>query len=289
MILNSARGVAALSLAPLVSSCQSGPSRSAGKPLKGFRIGACDWSLGKSSDPGSFEVARQLGLDGLQVNIGGVKNDLHLRKPDVQKIFLDAARKNKMEIASLCILDLNSVPYKSDPRTEQWVFDGIDVCSSLGARVFMIPFFGRADLRNDEEGVKVAVERLKGVAPKAEKAGVIIGLESQLSAEQHMDIINRVGSPAVKVYYDVGNSHKNGYDIYEEIRMLGSRNLCEFHAKDYGSLFGQGKVAFKEVRGAMDDAAFRGWIQIEGAKPLGLELSYRHNAEYLRGIFPRKV
>jgi L-ribulose-5-phosphate 3-epimerase len=155
--------------------------------------------------------------------------------------------------------------------------------------VVMLPFFGRGDLRDDEVGAAVVVERLKRVAPKAEKAGVIIGLESQLSAEQHLDIINRVGSPAVKVYYDVGNSHKNGYDIYEEIRMLGSRHLCEFHAKDYRHLFGQGKVDFEEVRRAMDDAGYRGWIQIEGARPLGLEASYRHNAEYLRSIFPRKV
>ncbi|MHC4623413.1 MAG: sugar phosphate isomerase/epimerase family protein, partial [Planctomycetota bacterium] len=93
----------------------------------------------------------------------------------------------------------------------------------------------------------------------------------------------------VKVYYDVGNSHRNGYDIYEEIRMLGSARLCEFHAKDYGNLFGQGKVDFAEVRRAMDDAGYRGWIQIEGSKPLGLQESYRHNAEYLRSIFPRKV
>ena len=36
-----------------------------------------------------------------------------------------------------------------------------------------------------------------------------------------MDIIDRVGSPAVKVYYDLGNSHKHGYDIYQDQRTLG--------------------------------------------------------------------
>jgi len=291
MILSTARTVAGLSSALLAGSCRPGPSQLSPDTShkQGFRIGACDWSLGKSSDPGSFALARRLGLDGVQVNIGGVKNDLHLRRPEVQKTFLEAARKNQMEIASLCVLDLNAVPYKSDPRTEQWVADSIDVCTALGAKVFMIPFFGKADLRNDEAGTAVVVERLKRIAPRAEKAGVIIGMESQLSAEQHLDIINRVGSPAVKVYYDVGNSHKNGYDIYEEIRLLGSQHLCEFHAKDYEYLFGRGGIAFKQVRQAMDDAGFRGWIQIEGAKPLGLETSYRQDAEYLRSIFPREV
>ncbi|HUW18177.1 MAG TPA: sugar phosphate isomerase/epimerase family protein [Sedimentisphaerales bacterium] len=291
MMLNSARGAAGLSLAWISASCRSGSSGlSVGKSSKqGFKIGACDWSLGKSSDPGSFELARLIGLDGVQVNIGGVKNDLHLRKPEVQKAFLEEAKKNRMEIASFCLLDLNGVPYKSDPRTEQWVSDSIDVCKAMGVPVVMLPFFGKADLRNDEKGAEVVVERLKGVAPKAQKAGVTIGLESQLSAEEHLDIINRVGSPAVKVYYDVGNSHKNGYDIYTEIRLLGSRRLCEFHAKDYDNLFGRGKIDFKEVRRAMDDAGYRGWIQIEGAKPLGLAASYRNNAEYLRRIFPRKA
>lgn len=291
MMLNSARTVAGFSLALLTASCRSGSSElSHGKSLRrGFKIGACDWSLGKSSDPGSFELARRIGLDGVQVNIGGPANDLHLRRPEVQKGFLQAAKKNGMEIASLCILDLNSVPYKSDPRTEQWVADSIDVCRAMGVKVVMLPFFGKGDLRDDEKGIDVVVERLKRVAPEAEEAGVIIGLESWLSAEQHLDIINRVGSPAVKVYYDVCNSHKRGYDIYKEIRFLGSEHLCEFHAKDYGNLFGQGKIDFKEVRRAMDAAGFRGWIQIEGAKPLGLEASYRHNVRYLRSIFPPVV
>ncbi len=291
MMGNCLRGVAGLSLASLAASCESGGGWFAGdkSQKQGFRIGACDWSLGKSSDPGSFEVARAIGLDGVQVNLGGVKNNVHLRKPEVQKTFRDAAGKSGMEIASFCLLDLNRMPYKKDPHAEQWVSDSIDVCTAMRVEVVMLPFFGRGDLKNDEKGVDVVVERLKRVAPKAERAGVVIGLESQLSAEQHLDIINRVGSPAVKVYYDVGNSHRNGYDIYKEIRMLGSRHLCEFHAKDYGNLFGQGKVDFEEVRRAMDDAGYRGWIQIEGAKPLGLQESYRRNAQYLRTIFPRRA
>jgi len=288
MMFNSARAAAGLSLACLAGSCQSESTMH--RPChKGFKIGACDWALGKSSDPGSFAVARKIGLDGVQVNTGGVKNNMHLRKPHIQKQFLDAAGENGMEIASLCLLDLNGVPYKSDPRAEEWAADSIDVARAMNVPIVMLPFFGKADLRNDKEGADVVVKRLCRIAPKAEKAGVVVGIESWLSAREHMEIINRVGSRNVKVYYDVGNSHKAGYDIYGEIRSLGADNLCEFHAKDYKYLFGKGKVDFPEVRRAMDDAGYRGWIQIEGAKPLGLEESYTQNARYLRTIFPRKV
>ena len=88
------------------------------------------------------------------------------------------------------------------------------------------------------------------------------------------------------MYYDVGNSHTQGYDIYEEIRWLGNKQICGFHAKDYKFLFGQGKVNFPAVRMAMDDIGYRGWIHIEGAKPLGFKESFKQNEKYLRSIFP---
>jgi len=91
------------------------------------------------------------------------------------------------------------------------------------------------------------------------------------------------------VYYDVANSHKAGYDIYKEIRQLG-QNICEFHAKDYDDLYGKGSIDFEEVRRAMDDIGYRGWLVMEGTKmPLGVEESCRYDAEYLRSIFPKKV
>jgi L-ribulose-5-phosphate 3-epimerase len=46
-----------------------------------LRIGACDWSLGKSSDLGAFDLAKQIGLQGIQVNLGSEKNNMHLRQP----------------------------------------------------------------------------------------------------------------------------------------------------------------------------------------------------------------
>jgi L-ribulose-5-phosphate 3-epimerase len=228
-----------------------------------FKIGACDWSIGKMDNPEAFEVARQIGLDGVQVSLGTAANNMRLRQPQVQEQFKDAARKAGLEVASLAIGELNNVPYKKDPRTVDWVRDCIDTCQALGVKVVLLAFFGDGDLRDDKTGVDEVVRRLKAVAPRAEKAGVALGIESWLSAEQHLEIIDRVGSKAVRVYYDVCNSNDRGYDIYKEIRQLG-KLICEFHAKENGSLLGQGKVDFKKVRAAMEDIGYRGWIQIEG-------------------------
>jgi sugar phosphate isomerase/epimerase len=97
-----------------------------------------------------------------------------------------------------------------------------------------------------------------------------------------------VGSRAVQVYYDMGNSHKMGYDIYKEIRLLG-QHICEFHAKDYDGLFGKGTINFPEVRRAMDDIHYHGWIQIEGGSTRLSEEDVGYNERYLRTIFPKSA
>lgn len=251
-----------------------------------FKIGACDWSIGKMGDPAAFEVARQVGLDGVQVSLGTAANQMQLRRPDIQKQFLAAAAKAGLQVASLAIGELNEIPYKSDPRTIEWVSDSVDVCQALGIRVVLLAFFGNDDLRGDKPGIDEVVRRLKAVAPKAEKGGISLGIESWLNAEQHLEILDRVGSKAVKVYYDVCNSNDRGYDIYKEIRLLGHR-ICEFHAKENGALLGQGKVDFEKVRAAMDEIGYGGWIQIEGAIPSGQPMleSYQANCKFMRKIF----
>lgn len=121
------------------------------------------------ADPAAFEVAKQIGLDGVQVSLGTVANDMHLRQPVVQRQFQDAAKQAGLEIASLAIGEMNNIPYKSDPRTVTWVSDCIDACRALGVRVVLLAFFGNGDLREDKPGVDEVVKRLKAVAPKAER------------------------------------------------------------------------------------------------------------------------
>jgi sugar phosphate isomerase/epimerase len=262
---------------------------SAAPASRGFQIGACDWSIGKMGDPAAMTAAKEIGLDGVQVSLGTVKNDMQLRQASVQQQYREAVKATGVQVASLAIGELNEIPYKSDPRTVEWVSGSIDAGAALGCRVILLAFFGNGDLRDDRKGTDEVVRRLKAVAPKAEKAGVVLGVESWLSARDHMDILQRVGSPAVKVYYDVCNSTDRGYDIYEEIRWLGKQQaICEFHAKENGSLLGQGNVDFRKVRTAMDDIGYRGWIQIEGAVPRDAQMpdSYRKNLAFLRGLFP---
>jgi sugar phosphate isomerase/epimerase len=223
------------------------------------------------------------------VDMGDPQNGFPLLKRELQKNYLTTSKELQVEIASLALGTLNQFPYKSDPRAQHWVADSIEVSRAFGTHVVLIAFFGNGDLKNDKKGTEVVIQRFKEIAPQAEKAGVVLGIESWLSAEEHMAIVDKVGSSAVQVYYDMGNSHKMGYDIYQEIRFLG-KHICEFHAKDYDDLYGKGTINFPEVRRAMDDIGYSGWMQIEGTKtPLGVEESIGYDARYLRTIFPKNA
>ncbi len=286
MILKSARaaGIAALpGMAPLFGTAPAAEGK------RWFKIGACEWSLGKS-DPSCFELAKQIGLDGVQVNLGGQGDGLHLRRPEEQMAYRDAARTSGEEIASLAIAEFNSVPLASEPRAAVWLVDSLQTARALGVKVILLAFFGRGEVKPaDQEAMGRLVDVLKEVAPRAEKAGLILGIENYLGAEDNARILERVGSKAVQVYYDVGNSTDKGYDILKEIRFLGKDRLCEFHAKDGPHLRGKGRIDFRKVRDAIDDIGFSGWIQIEGAAPNGLVADYRADLAYLRSIFPREA
>ncbi len=240
----------------------------------------------------ALAVAKQLGLDGVQVSMGGVSadgtsGDLPLRRPEVQRAYREAADAHGVRLGGVALDVLNQVPYKSDPRTEQWVADSIDAAAALNVRVILMAFFDRGDLRNDDEGQAEVVRRLKRVAPKAERLGVVLGIESWLNAGEHIRILDAVGSRNVQVYYDVANATQMGHNVTAEIRQLGRDRICEFHAKENGFLLGQGRIDFPSVRQAMDDIGYTGWIQIEGAVPKGKPMleSYVENVRFMRVTF----
>ncbi len=254
----------------------------------GFQIGACDWSINSINKPESGEMGAKLGLDGVQVNLGNVANNMHLRNPKIQHEYLSNFKKNNIKFSGLAIGELNNIPYKSDNRTDEWVSNSLDVAKVLGVKTILLAFFGNNDLKNDETGTRTVIEKFKKVMPKAEQMGLTFGIESWLSAKEHLYIINEVKSPNLKVYYDVANSNHMGYNIYQEIRELGKQNMiCEFHAKENDFLLGSGRIDFQEVKKCMNEIGYKGWIQMEGAVPTGKPMfdSYIENRKFMKSVF----
>lgn len=281
-LTRSVSGLGALAVSPLLAAVAQAKDRAAP-----FKIGACDWSIGNTQKPEAFAVAKEIGLDGVEVSFSqpGSANDL--RDAAVRTKYQDACQATGLEICSLAMGMLNSIPYASDPRTEQWVADVVQVMPKLGVRRCLLAFFGNGDIKGDRAKQDEVIRRLKKIAPQAEKAGVVLGIESWMNADDHLRILDGVGSPAIQIYYDVCNMTDQGYDICKEIRQLGKDRICQIHIKENGFLIGQGKVDLPPVREAIADIGYRGWLVIEGATIRGKTLveCYQHNQKYLRTLF----
>ncbi len=245
----------------------------------------CSWSLG-GKDPSVCERAKRVGAEGIQLDLGNVANNAALRRPEVRRPYAEAARAAGIQIPSTAIVAYNQLPLKSEPKAAVWLHDAIEATRDLGARVHMICFFSKGELTEDQpREIERVVEVLREVAPRAEKAGVVLGIENTLTARANLAILDKVNSPAVQVWYDVGNTFGKGYDVPGEIRMLAGR-ICEFHIKDNPSLLGQGKVPFAEIAKAVHDINYRGWLMLETGSPnKDVEGDARRNLEFTKKVF----
>src|SRR5437868_5605435 len=211
-----------------------------------LRIGATDWNLRQEGKLEAIPLGKKIGFDGVQVSLGVGDTSLPLADKGLQKQYVTLARENKIAISGTCLNILHRNYLKNDKLGQKWVADSIPITKALGAKVVLLPFFGRGALKTHEEMDYVG-DFLKEIGPEAEKTGIILGLEDTISAEDNVRIMERAKSPAVKVYYDVGNSTNNGFDILKEIRWLGRHRICESHLKDNPHYMGEGKINFPAV------------------------------------------
>src|ERR1019366_113999 len=134
-----------------------------------FQLGVCDWTAGKRADPAALDVAKRAGLDGIMALMDYSPGPSPLLSPDRQKQYRTMAAKLEMGIGGLSLGALSPVPYKSDPRAQQWVADSIEVSRGIGTKIVLVPFFGdAADLKNDRKGTEAVIQRFKEIAPQAE-------------------------------------------------------------------------------------------------------------------------
>ncbi len=256
---------------------------SADAPKVRFKIGVTDWNLKQEGKLESISLAKQLGFDGVQISIGKGTEKLPLSDPALQKAFLDESKRVNLKIASLCLEILHRNCLKSDPLGQRWVADSISIAKAMHVRVVLLPFFGKCALTTPAEMDRVG-DILKELAPAAEKAGVILGLEDTISARDNVRIMDRTKSAAVLTYYDVGNSTGNGFEVVKEIRWLGKARICEVHLKDNPHYLGEGSIDFKAVIDALADIGFDGWAQLETDSPASVEADMRRNLKFIRGL-----
>jgi L-ribulose-5-phosphate 3-epimerase len=255
----------------------------ASSPVK-FRVGVTDWNLRLEGNPQSVALAKACGFDGVQVSLSNRPSGTDWVGPAVLDQMVAESKTQGVPLASVCLNILHRNYLKSDPVGIQRVADSIAMAKRVGVQVILLPFFGAGALKTPAEMDYVA-DVLKELGPQAQKAGVVLGLENTISARDNVRIMERSQSPAVKTYYDVGNSIKQGFDIIEEIRWLGNDRICEIHLKDNPHYMGEGPINFPAVIKALADIGFDKWAVLETESPSkDIQADMTRNLGYVRGL-----
>ncbi len=246
-----------------------------------YRVGARHFG-------GNFESAKRAGMDGVELCIGDAKEKLEISDPALRQKYKDKTKATGVVVSSICIDFLNSRPLATDPLGPSWVEQAIDACKDLDAHAMLLPFFGNAHLLRGKEFKKdetdSLVTRLKALAPKAQDAGVKLGIECSLTAKQYLELFERVGSDAVGAYYDIGNCTGAGFDVPGDIRALKGR-LPIFHFKDGNAYLGEGKVKMEPIAEAIKAIDYTGWIVLETSCPSrNVEADCKRNGDYIRKL-----
>jgi len=250
------------------------------------KIGVTDWNLRQAGKLEAVSLARQLGFEGVEVSLGRnlLDGKLPLDNAEIQERYISEAKKNKVRLAGTC-LDILHVNYlKKDKLALKWITSGIPITKKLDAKVMLLPFFGDGALSTRREMDYVG-DALKELAPEAEKAGIKLGLENTISAEDNVRIMDRAGSKAVLVYYDVGNSTGQGFDVIREMRWLGGSRICQIHLKDNPYYLGEGKIDFEKVMRTIRDIDFGGFANLETSSPSkSIEADMKRNLAFIRRV-----
>jgi L-ribulose-5-phosphate 3-epimerase len=251
-----------------------------------FKVGVTDWNLRLGANPDAVPLAKQLGFDGVQVSFGRklVDDKLPVDNPELLDRYLWLSGAAGIPLDGTCVDKLHDNGLKSDPLAVRWVRDAIRLTKALNVEVLLLPLFGKWAIQTPAERDYVG-DALRDLAVEAEKAHVMLGLEDTISAEDKVRIMDRARSKNVRVYYDVGNSTKNGFDVVKEIRWLGKDRICQIHLKDNPNYMGEGKIDFTEVVKAIRDIGFTAYANLETDTLPGstVEADMRRNLAYIRG------
>jgi sugar phosphate isomerase/epimerase len=251
-----------------------------------------DWNLGQRGDISKITLAREIGLDGIQVSVQYPTDGKTptVRDPKTQAAFKRAALENGIQICSLAIGSpgRSRLPLHTNPAAGILLVEAVEVAHNLGTNNILLPILGNShiDMTNQAQ-VDTFIAMMKEVARYAERYDVVVGLEDWISAEDNIKLLDAIGSDYVAVYYDAHNIVSRVKDIYAEPKMLGKR-INQIHVKNADGLMSTpgGKMDWPRMSKEFYDIGYSGWYVLETGSPTkDIVADTRANIEYVKKTF----
>lgn len=175
-----------------------------------------DWCMGDAREaPEYYRRVAEIGFVGIE-----------MAEPE----HWDAVRAAGLELVNICAEGMEWGLNRRDEHAAilPEIRASIDLAATNGIAQVVV-FSGNRRGSTDSDGIANCVHGLEQVVGDAERAGVLLLFETLNSlADGHADyqadhsafafeVVRRVGSPALKVLYDIFHMHRMGEDVVQDI------------------------------------------------------------------------
>ncbi len=273
----------------------SGSATAALPPLPRFPVGVCDWMILKRQKLGAFKLTADIGADGVEVDMGGLGDrptfDNKLTDPAVRDQFLNEAESLGLRVCSIAMSGFYAQSFAEREGIARVVQDAIDTTVAMGVTTIFLPLGVRSDLVQHPDLRPAVVARLQDAGKRAADAGVVIGIESALDAAGEVKLLDDIGSPAIRSYFNFANALQNGRDLHAEIRTLGADRICQIHASNQDKFWLEKdpQIDVPAVKKTLDEIGWHGWLVIERSRDANdgrnVRGNFGANTRYLKSIF----
>lgn len=228
------------------------------------------------------------GIRGVELQVtAGSRN---LQDPEVVRQYKRESNRWDIRIPSLAGIWDKGVNISS-PNALDNLQLSIRVAERLGSGVVLAAFFKEnAPDMNREESYAPMVAMLRKAGAAAAESGVIVGLENSLSPADNRKLVDLIGHPAVRVYYDLYNmaTFGHGTEAVPGVKLLGRERICAVHVKNGNKLIEEpGPIDWAAAFAAFNEIGYDGWFTYEtGHKNLAACLAdtARNNAFLIKHI-----
>lgn len=263
---------------------------------KRYQIGVCDWMVLKRQKLGEFKLARELGCDGLEMDMGGLGRrdsfDNKIRQPEMARLFRHTADSLEIKVGAVAMSGFYGQSFAAKQSWKWLVEDCLNTMQTMQAKVAFLPLGGCGKDWTENTAIrKEIVFRLHEAGEMAAKRGLVIGIDTPLDAKGNKKLLKEIDSPGIKIFYKFQTAVENKLDISKDLRKLGANNICGIHASNTDGVWLRHDKAINmpEIKATLDKLGWSGWLFVERSRDVtdvrNVKRNYGENVKYLKEVF----
>ena len=262
-----------------------------------YKVGVCDWMILKRQKLGEFDLAKQMGCDGIEMDMGGLGQremfDNKMRDPKEAAHFKRVSDSLGIEVGAIAMSGFYAQDLTKRDNYMALVEDCFDTMDRMGGtKVAFLPLGGCGnDWATDKAKRAAIVKRLHDIGEAAKAHGKRVGIDTPLDAKGNLKLLKEIKSDGIGIFYKWQTIVENGWDVVKDIKKLGGKNICAFHASNTDRVWlrNDSTVDVPQIKKALDEMGWSGWLFVERSRDTtmvrNVKMNYSANVFYLKEIF----